>query len=86
MDTDKVMVDELEFKSYFGWSLLGYIAKWVATGKANDCMYTLSQGQRQRINLARALLQSPDILILDEALSNVDLDDCRIILDSIKKI
>ena len=46
---------------------------------------TLSQGQRQRINLARALLQSPDILILDEALSNVDLDDCRIILDNIKK-
>ena len=26
-------------KWYSGWSLLGYIAKWVATGKANDCMY-----------------------------------------------
>lgn len=41
---------------------------------------TLSGGQRQRVAIARALLSDAPILILDDALSAVDLDTERLIL------
>ena len=45
-----------------------------------------SQGMRQRMSLARALLNDPKILLLDEPFSNVDLRSAREIVSLLKQL
>jgi ATP-binding cassette subfamily C protein len=47
---------------------------------------TLSQGERQRIALARAFLRKPSLLILDEATNNLDSENEARILDAIARL
>ncbi len=57
----------------------GYQTRCGAGGKR------LSGGQRQRIALARAILRDPQILILDEATSQIDVESERLIHDVLEK-
>ena len=46
----------------------------------------ISGGQRQRLGLARALYNKPDILILDEATNSLDIDTENTILNTLKNL
>lgn len=52
---------------------------------AEESLYALSGGEQQRVYLAQALAQQPDILLLDEPTNHLDLAHQKDLLDLLKK-
>lgn len=53
--------------------------------KAGELGSQLSQGQKQRIGIARAFLHQADIILLDEPTSNLDSLNEAVILKALKE-
>lgn len=53
--------------------------------KITDLKNNISEGEKQRLGLARVFLRNPKLLLLDEATSNIDAINEGIILKSLKK-
>ncbi len=54
--------------------------------KAGRRADALSGGQQQRVGIARALMQSPDLLLADEPVSSLDPASARTIMELLKEI
>jgi iron complex transport system ATP-binding protein len=57
-----------------------------AAGLARESINAISQGEKQRVLLARALCQEPDVLLLDEALSHLDISHQHAIVRVLRKL
>lgn len=54
--------------------------------KAKDKLMTLSKGNQQKVQLIQALMNEPDIIILDEPFSGLDPVNSEILMDLVKDI
>ena len=81
-------IDEVRFKEAIKISNLSEFVNGLPNKEdtiIGDKGSKISNGQRQRIGIARAIYSDPDIYLFDESLNALDYDNEKIILDNITK-
>lgn len=72
---DEIVIEERMYKLSEDFELLDYLDKTIDS---------LSKGQQQKTQLMVALLNEPDLLILDEPLSGLDIESVDFFLNALK--
>lgn len=54
--------------------------------RAKNALHTLSIGQQQRVLIARAMVKSPDLLVLDEPLAGIDVSAQALLIQTLKDL
>ena len=82
------VVSDEELKRAIDVAQAGFVwdLPWGLETRVGEQGYTLSGGQRQRLALARAVLGSPPVLVLDDPLSSVDVHTEALIEESLARV
>ncbi|MDQ6719803.1 MAG: ABC transporter ATP-binding protein/permease [Candidatus Dormibacteraeota bacterium] len=82
------VVEDAELKRAIEVAQAGFVwaLPWGLETRVGEQGYTLSGGQRQRLALARAVLGRPQVLILDDPLSSVDVHTEAVIEESLATV
>src|SRR5436305_14689986 len=78
--------DELRRALEVAQATFVYELPWGLETRVGEQGYTLSGGQRQRLALARAVLGTPPVLVLDDPLSSVDVHTEAVIQQSLARV
>ena len=82
------IVSDAELKHAIEVAQAGFVwdLPWGLETRVGEQGYTLSGGQRQRLALARAVLGSPPVLVLDDPLSSVDVNTEAVIEEALGRV
>jgi putative ABC transport system ATP-binding protein len=82
------VIENLELAKYFskkpGQNIMTLLAELGIAQKANSSVLTLSEGEAQRVSIARALVNNPKLILADEPTSSLDDEHASAVVELLK--